>query len=93
MSKCYSWNGWNHSSNHDALNQLLKAHVQTQPWELSISKASIKDKSPIRTLNSENDKCECQPDRKTWSKNEQIGLYWINAYNAFTVSLIVQIIL
>lgn len=29
------------------------------------------------------------PDRKTWSKNEQLA-YWINAYNAFTVKLIVD---
>ena len=27
--------------------------------------------------------------RKTWSKNQQLA-YWINAYNAFTVKLIVD---
>jgi len=29
------------------------------------------------------------PDHKTWSKQEQLA-YWINAYNAFTVKLIVD---
>jgi len=29
------------------------------------------------------------PDKKTWSKDEQLA-YWINAYNAFTVKLIVD---
>lgn len=29
------------------------------------------------------------PDPKTWSKDEELA-FWINAYNAFTVSLIVQ---
>lgn len=29
------------------------------------------------------------PDRKTWSQEEQLA-YWINAYNAFTVKLIVD---
>ncbi|MFC3880586.1 DUF547 domain-containing protein [Algoriphagus namhaensis] len=29
------------------------------------------------------------PDRSTWSKDEQLA-YWINAYNAFTVKLIVD---
>lgn len=29
------------------------------------------------------------PDKKTWSKNEQLA-YWINAYNAFTVKLIID---
>lgn len=29
------------------------------------------------------------PDEKTWSKNEQLA-FWINAYNAFTVRLIIR---
>jgi hypothetical protein len=29
------------------------------------------------------------PDEKTWTKNEQIT-YWINAYNAFTIQLILK---
>ncbi len=29
------------------------------------------------------------PDEKTWSKDEQLA-YWINAYNAFTIKLIVD---
>lgn len=30
-----------------------------------------------------------RPDEKTWTRNEQMA-YWINAYNAFTISLILQ---
>ena len=29
------------------------------------------------------------PDEKTWSKNEQM-VFWINAYNAFTIKLIIK---
>ncbi len=29
------------------------------------------------------------PNEKTWTKNEQMA-YWINAYNAFTIKLIIQ---
>ena len=29
------------------------------------------------------------PDEKTWTKNEQMA-YWINAYNAFTIQLIIK---
>ncbi len=32
---------------------------------------------------------ENAPDRKTWPRNEQLA-YWVNAYNAFTVKLIID---
>jgi hypothetical protein len=71
--------------NHEPWNQLLKAHVS--PTGIVDYKGFIKDKSKLdaylKTISAN------APDRKTWSKNEQLA-YWINAYNAFTVSLIVQ---
>jgi hypothetical protein len=71
--------------NHEPWNQLLKAHVS--PTGIVDYKGFIKDKSELdaylRTISAN------APDRKVWSKNEQLA-YWINAYNAFTVSLIVE---
>jgi hypothetical protein len=71
--------------NHQTWDQLLKAHVS--PTGIVDYKGFIKDKAKLdaylKTI-SEN-----APDRKTWSKNEQLA-YWINAYNAFTVKLIVD---
>jgi hypothetical protein len=69
--------------NHEPWNQLLKAHIS--PLGIVDYKGFIRDKTKLeaylKTI-SEN-----APDRKTWSKNEQLA-YWINAYNAFTVKLI-----
>lgn len=70
---------------HALWDQLLKAHVK--PDGVVNYRGFIKDKAKLEqytTLLSEN-----APDRKTWSKNEQLA-YWINAYNAFTVKLIVD---
>ncbi len=68
---------------HEAWNQLLKAYVS--PTGIVNYKGFVKDKAKLdaylKTI-SEN-----APDRKTWSKNEQLA-YWINAYNAYTVKLI-----
>lgn len=65
--------------------QLLKSHVGTD-GKVNY-KGFIKDKAKLeaylKTL-SEN-----APDRSKWSKKEQLA-YWINAYNAFTVKLIVD---
>jgi hypothetical protein len=69
--------------NHQPWDQLLKAHVSSTG--IVDYKGFVKDKAKLdaylKTI-SEN-----APDRKTWSKNEQLA-YWINAYNAFTVKLI-----
>ena len=70
---------------HQIWDQLVKIHVKTNG--MVDYKGFIKDKSKLEQylkLISEN-----APDRKTWSKNQQLA-YWINAYNAFTVKLIVD---
>lgn len=70
---------------HQLWDQLVKAHVKSD-GKVDYRRF-IQDKPKLDqylTLISEN-----APDRKTWSKNEQLA-YWINAYNAFTVKLIVD---
>lgn len=70
---------------HQIWDQLVKSHVKSNG--LVNYKGFIQDKAKLEQylkLVSEN-----APDRKTWSKNEQLA-YWINAYNAFTVKLIVD---
>lgn len=71
--------------NHQMWDQLLKANVSS--IGIVDYKGFVKDKAKLDQylkLISEN-----APDRKTWSKQEQLA-YWINAYNAFTVKLIVD---
>lgn len=70
---------------HQIWDQLLKANVSSSG--IVNYKGFIKEKAKLEQylkLISEN-----APDRKTWSKQEQLA-YWINAYNAFTVKLIVD---
>lgn len=70
---------------HAIWDQLVKAHVKSDG--MVDYKGFIKDKAKLEQytkLLSEN-----APDRKTWTKNQQMA-YWINAYNAFTVKLIVD---
>ena len=70
---------------HQLWDQLVRAHVK--PDGSVNYKGFIQDKSKLEQylkLISDN-----APDRKTWSKDEQMA-YWINAYNAFTVKLIVD---
>lgn len=70
---------------HQTWDQLLKANVSSTG--IVDYKGFIKEKAKLEQylkLISEN-----APDRKTWSKQEQLA-YWINAYNAFTVKLIVD---
>jgi len=70
---------------HKAWNELLKANVNSDGTVNY--KGFIKEKSKLETyLKSIS---ENAPDRKTWSKDDQLA-YWINAYNAFTVKLIVD---
>ncbi|WP_026950390.1 DUF547 domain-containing protein [Algoriphagus mannitolivorans] len=71
--------------NHQTWDQLLKANVSAD-GKVNY-KGFIKDKAKLEQyLKSLSDNA---PDRSTWSKNEQMA-YWINAYNAFTVKLIVD---
>ncbi|RIW17549.1 DUF547 domain-containing protein [Algoriphagus lacus] len=70
---------------HQLWDQLVKAHVK--PNGMVDYKGFIREKAKLESylkLLSAN-----APDRKTWSKNQQLA-YWINAYNAFTVKLIVD---
>lgn len=70
---------------HQLWDQLVKAHVK--PNGLVDYKGFVRDKAKLEIylkLLSAN-----APDRKTWTKNQQLA-YWINAYNAFTVKLIVD---
>lgn len=70
---------------HAIWDQLVKTHVKADG--MVDYKGFIKDKAKLEQYTkmiSEN-----APDRKTWSKDQQLA-YWINAYNAFTVKLIVD---
>ena len=70
---------------HQAFDELLKKHV-TKDGIVNY-KGFIQEKAKLDKyldLLSNN-----APDREKWSKDEQLA-YWINAYNAFTVKLIVD---
>lgn len=70
---------------HKSWNELLKANVSAD-GKVNY-KGFIKEKAKLDAyLKSIS---ENAPDRKTWSKDEQLA-YWINAYNAFTVKLIMD---
>ncbi len=69
----------------DDWNELLQKHVSAQG---NVDYQGFKDDSP--QLNSFLTKLKAHhPNDKNWSEAEQIA-YWINAYNAFTVKLIVD---
>ena len=71
--------------NHAIFDSLLKKHVS--PDGAVNYKGFIQDSTQFNaylTLLQNN-----HPDKKTWSKAEQMT-YWINAYNAFTVKLIID---
>ncbi|GHB27493.1 DUF547 domain-containing protein [Mongoliitalea lutea] len=70
---------------HEQWNELLKKHVSSSGTvNYKGFKSDIKKLESYLNLLSTN-----APDRKTWSREEQLA-YWINAYNAFTVKLIVD---
>lgn len=70
---------------HDLWNGLLKKHVNNAG--MVSYKGFRKDEA---TLDRYLDLLQKNaPNEKTWSKNEQLA-YWINAYNAFTVKLILN---
>jgi hypothetical protein len=70
---------------HEIWNSLLKKHVNADGWV--DYKGFIRDSSELnrylKVLEA------AHPNDKTWSRNEQMA-YWINAYNAYTVQLIVR---
>ncbi|MBD1396844.1 DUF547 domain-containing protein [Pontibacter sp. JH31] len=70
---------------HQVWDELLQRHV-SKTGEVDY-KGFIADKANLqRYLNSISNN---PPDKKTWSETEQLA-YWINAYNAFTVKLIID---
>lgn len=70
---------------HQVWDQLVKKHVKSNG--MVNYKGFIQDRAILeqylQLISSS------APDRKTWSKNEQLA-FWINAYNAFTVKLIID---
>ncbi len=69
---------------HSLWNNLLIKHVQTS------GKVNYKGfKSEISSLDKYLAVLKVNPVQVSWSRNEKMA-YWINAYNAFTVKLIVQ---
>jgi hypothetical protein len=70
---------------HDLWNELLKKNVSMYgKVNYKAFKKDVDKLDKYLALLSEN-----KPDEKTWSANEQKA-FWINAYNAFTVKLIVD---
>jgi len=70
---------------HQIFDELLKKHVNKAG--VVNYKGFIEDKDKLEKyldLLSDN-----APDRQKWSKEQQLA-YWINAYNAFTVKLIID---
>ncbi|MDX2070460.1 MAG: DUF547 domain-containing protein [Haliscomenobacter sp.] len=71
--------------NHDRWDQLVKKHVKDDGFV--DYKGFVRDSNE---LNSYLDQLSAvHPNDKSWSRNEQMA-YWINAYNAFTIKLIVN---
>lgn len=70
---------------HEIWNALLKKDVSADGWV--DYKGFIRDSAELnrylRVLES------AHPNDKNWSRNEQMA-YWINAYNAYTIQLIVR---
>ena len=70
---------------HQAWDVLLREHVTPDGW---VNYAGFKKDS--NRLNLYLEKLEKHhPNDKNWSQNEQLA-YWINAYNAYTVKLIID---
>jgi len=69
---------------HSTWSELLKSHVDSTGWVSY--KDFVKDSVKLQTYLSILSSC---PPNKNWTENERIA-YWINAYNAFTIKLIVD---
>ncbi len=88
LTACQSMNPQQKGSDpidHTLFDELLKRYVNNEGWV------------DYRALQSEGDKLneylklleENGPNDQTWTKDEQLT-YWINAYNAFTIRLILD---
>lgn len=69
---------------HEAWDALLKAHVSSTG---KVNYAGFKNKQAA--LDAYLESLKNNPPASTWSRNEKLA-FWINAYNAFTVKLIVD---
>ncbi len=69
---------------HEAWNKLLQQSVSSSG---AVNYKAIK--SNVTALDAYLDELARNPVQSSWSRNEQMA-YWINAYNAFTVKLIVK---
>ena len=70
--------------NHQAFNKLLKKHV-SNAGNVNY-KGFIKD---VKDLDSYLNLLSNNAPKATWSSNEKLA-YWINAYNAFTIKLMIN---
>ena len=70
--------------NHNTWNSLLQKHVSNSG---KVNYSGFK--TDLATLNAYLADLAANAPNNTWSRNEKMA-YWINAYNAFTVKLIVQ---
>lgn len=70
---------------HDRWNVLVKKHVKDDGFVdyQGFIRDSVELNLYLDQLSA------VHPDSKSWSRNEQMA-YWINAYNAFTIKLIMQ---
>lgn len=81
---CYEPDAQTKLISHDLLDGLLKKYVNAQG---NVDYAGIKKEQKI--LDSYLDLLSNHEPSKTWSNDEQL-VYWINVYNAFTISLVVK---
>lgn len=86
FSSCFPlhFNGKGSAITHEEWTKLVKKHVNEAG--LVDYKGIIKDKAELQTYL---DKLTANPPGKSWSQDEKIA-YWLNAYNAFTVKLIID---
>jgi hypothetical protein len=78
-------NGTKPPVSHAIWDELLHQHVNPAGWVdyQGFIRDSARLNQYLNLLKS------AHPNEKTWSRNEQLA-YWINAYNAFTVQLIIR---
>lgn len=69
---------------HSLFDNLLKTHVDADGWVDYDS--FLEDEE---TLMKYLEALKANPPKDSWSKDEQLA-YWINAYNAFTIDLVLQ---
>ncbi len=82
---CITAPAWAQSPRHASYTKLLQKHVTKEGWVnyQGLRKDSVELRQYLVTL-SQN-----PPNEKTWTKEETIA-YWINAYNAFTLQLVIR---